>query len=405
MMNWTARLYDSPRYLFGGFMPFVLVAACEEQGVQSGDLADAGVTAADEVVLIGTSETIGHIVDVAEGDDGTVWILNDTEPWFLAMSPDGEVSRSWGRRGGGPNEFRNPTTLMRDAASGHIFAYDAGHHALMRVDGPEDPVETIRMPRDSIPTGRITSAENLGAGGRSWIEPTQNGYLVGVRLGDSDLTGMWGARIVELSRDASVRPAFAIADRLGDPASRYGGAATEFLPFPLYARCPDGSVALYNPLDNAIVRLSPGDEVIDTIPLPPERNLEVTFDRVFRMAYGFFRAQAPGGQTPDSATMYAMLQNEWAQVENEAAGVFPEYADLHCPDGSLWIQLFDPDHGQMGRGPVWTRVAANGTTSAFRFPDSFRPLRFREDRVLGISVGEFDIESVAAVPLPGETRQ
>jgi hypothetical protein len=137
------------------------------------------------------------------------------------------------------------------------------------------------------------------------------------------------------------------------------------------------------------------------MPLPPEQSLEVTFDRVFRMAYGFMREQAPGGQAPDSAMMYAMLQNEWAQVAGEAASVFPEYADMQCPDGSLWMQRFDPDHGQMGRGPVWLRIATDGGASSVRFPDSFRPLRFHANSILGISRGEFDIESVARMALPG----
>jgi hypothetical protein len=55
----------------------------------------------------------------------------------------------------------------------------------------------------------------------------------------------------------------------------------------------------------------------------------------------------------------------------------------------------------MGRGPVWTRIATDDGVSTVRFPDSFRPLRFREDRALGIAIGEFDIESVARVALPG----
>jgi hypothetical protein len=401
-MTRTARIFRMQPGALAAFLLGAVAACAGEPPAQSGERAVDGAVPAGGIEVVGTAEAIAHIADIAEADDGTLWILNDAEPWFIAMSPDGEVLRSWGRTGGGPNEFRNPTTLIRDAASGSIFAYDAGHHALMRVDGPEDPVETIRMPRNSIPAGRIASAENIGAGGRGWIEPTPDGFLVGLEQdGSGDLSGMWGARIVELLRDGTVRPAFAVADRLGDPASRYGKAATEFLPYPLFARCPDGSVAVYNPLDNAIILLAIGDEVVDRIALPPERNLEVTFDRVFRMAYGFFRAQAPAGQTPDSATMYAMLQNEWAQVEAEAARVFPEYADLQCPDGSLWIQLFDPDHGQMGRGPVWTRIATDDGVSTVRFPDSFRPLRFREDRTLGIAIGEFDIESVARVALPG----
>lgn len=373
------------------------VSACLEAPSTDG----ASTTAASGVEVVGTSEMIGRIADVIEGEDGTIWVLNSTAPYFIAMSPDGTVLRSWGRSGGGPDEFRGPSTLLEDPATGQIYAYDSGHHALMRVDGPEDPVETLMLPRDSIPTGRVVSSENLGAMGRAWIVGTTDGYLVGVQQSAADLTGMWGARIVELSRDGEVHPAFAISDRLGDPATRYGSTATEFLPYPLFARCPDASIALYDPLSNGIIRLSPDDAVMDTIPLPPERSLEVTFDRVFRMAYGFMKEQMPGGQAPDSASMYNLLQSQWGQMENEAAGVFPEYADLQCPDGTFWMQVFDPDAGQMGRSPNWMHVSADGMTSNYRFPDRFRPLRFESSRILGVSFGEFDIESVAWMPVPG----
>lgn len=375
-------------------------------GGQLADDADATAestqTSGADIDVVGTSEQITAIADVVEAEDGTIWILNTADPFFLAMAPDGSILRSWGREGGGPNEFRSPRTLVLDTAGHRVWAFDGGHHALMRVDGAEDDIETLLLPRDSIPNGRVASTETLG-GGRPWIQATGSGFLLALERRDGTLPDLWNIDLVMLGRDGSFGPAFPFSDRFGDPAARYGNTAAEFLPYPLWARCPDGAVALYDPLANGILRLSRDDAVLDTVALPPERELELTFDRVFRMAYGFIRQQAPGGQAPDSAMMRAMLAAEWDEARAAAAGVFPEYADLQCTaPGTIWIQPFDPDAGQMGRGPGWLRITPDGSTASFRFPDSFRPMRFDSARALGIWRGEFDVESVAWMTLPGQ---
>jgi hypothetical protein len=128
-MTRTARIFRMQPGALAAFLLGAVAACAGEPPAQSGERAADRALPADGIEVVGTAEAIAHIADIAEADDGTLWILNDAEPWFIAMSPDGEVLRSWGRTGGGPNEFRNPTTLIRDAASGSIFAYDAGRCA------------------------------------------------------------------------------------------------------------------------------------------------------------------------------------------------------------------------------------------------------------------------------------
>jgi len=384
----------------------LLVAGCVSGDAPS--IADTGPEideiGAASVHEIGTSEEIGHIADIVEAADGTIWILNTSEPYLIAMAPDGSVSGSWGTRGGGPSEFRNPSTLVVEGRTGHVWVYDGGHHALMRVDGPVDPVETILIPRDSIPPGRIASTENAGTGegGRAWIRGTESGFLLAVGgEGSTAFTRLWNVDIRLMTVEGAFRDAYTVGNRLGDPASRFGEEATEFLPYPLWAVCPDGTVVFYDPLGNTLHRLSPDDVLVDSISLPPERGLEVNLDRVFRMAYGFMREQAPGGLVLDSTAVYNQLKLMWDQIRTEAAAVFPEYADLQCTSaGTVWVQPFDPDSGMMGRGPVWIRIDGDGPPEWYRFPEAFRPLRFTADRVLGSLKGEFDVESVAWLSLP-----
>jgi hypothetical protein len=360
----------------------------------------------ERLEIIGTSDVISRIADATTASDGTIWILNSADPYFIQMADDGSILRAWGRRGGGPSEFRNPNALVPDSESGSVWVFDRGHYALLRVDGAEEALHTIAIPRDAIQPGRIASTENAGVGNgaRVWLRASPSGFLFAVGRGEgTSFTRLWTSDIVRLLPDGSTSTAFALGDRVGDPAARFGEGATEFLPYPLWAVCDDGSAAAYSPLRNNVVRYTADDVAADSTALPPEQALEITMDRIFRMAYSFMREQTSGGQLPDSATMYAQLQGQWNQMEAQAARVFPEYADLHCAgSGSLWIQRFDPDHGMMGRGPVWYRLDAAGAVSAFQFPEAFQPLRFEGDVVLGILRDDLDIEHVARMRLPAE---
>ena len=84
---------------------------------------------------------------------------------------------------------------------------------------------------------------------------------------------------------------FTIGDHVGDPSTRFG-QATEFLPYPMWALCADRSLALYvhSATDS---RYAQDGMLLDSLMLPPERALEITLDRVFRMAFRFSREQAP----------------------------------------------------------------------------------------------------------------
>lgn len=402
-MAMNNRLDRATRHRSTFVVVALLVAACSSDTAPQPSTAAAPDAGRDpSIAEIGTSEEIGHIMDIAEADDGTIWVLNETAPFFVALSPDGEVLRAWGRQGGGPSEFRNPSTLI--SGSTGVWVYDRGHHTIMRVDGPEDPVESIMIPRDSIRAGRIASMDQAGTGGdRGWVRSTDSGFLVAVQgPGETSMGRLWTANIVHLDRDGSTRRVFALGDRLGDAASRFGKADLEFMPYPVWAVCPDRTAAVYDPISNTVVRINSDDTDGARVQLPPERRLELTLDRVFRMAYSFIRDQAPAGLRPDSALVYAQLESEWKDVAGEVAPVFPEYADLQCTgDNTLWIQLFDPDRGSMGQGPAWLRIDSAGTISQIEFPEEFEPFRFQADDVLGVVRDDLDIESVARMRLPG----
>jgi hypothetical protein len=374
--------------------------------VPAGCIGDLGLTdgtsavrsvSADRIHVVGTGESIARIADLQPTRSGVIWVLNTTEPYFVAIDGSGEVVRSFGSAGGGPDEFRSPNALVGDAASDDVWVYDRGAHTLVNISGPEASAETVTLSRDSLPTGRIMTHDNAGTGnGRYWVRHSDGGFLFArARPGVTGMRQIWHSDLVEHDRDGGTRVLFSPDDVLGDPTTLFGDA-TEFLPFPLLDICPDGSVALYDPESNTLRRYSRTGALLDSDSLPAPRRVETTADRLFFMMYPGIVEQAPASGLPDSAALHGMLKLQWPDISAQMARVFPEYNDLHCVDnGVMWIQPLDVESGQIGRGPLWLRIDADGAIERIELPDEFRPLRFIGDRIWGVHRGELDIESVA----------
>jgi hypothetical protein len=331
-----------------------------------------------------------------------VWVLNSVEPFFVALDESGEEFRSLGRQGGGPDEFRSPNALVSGAAADQVWVYDRGANTLARISDPESSRTVITLSRDSLPPGRMVSMDNAGTGnGRYWIRPASGGFLFGRgRPGTDNMRQIWNMDIVRHGQDGAVELLFSPADHLVDPTTLYG-EATEFLPFPLIDVCADRSFALYDPGSNTLQRFSPDGAVAGSVTLPEPKRLETSADRLFAMVYPGVLEEAPPGALPDSAAIHGMLRLQWPEMSRQMAPVLPEYADMQCAGDVVWLQPLDVESGQMGRGPAWLRIAADGTIESTDLPDRFRPMRFTADRIWGAHKGDYDIESVAWIAAPG----
>lgn len=381
----------------------LLIGACGG-GSPAVDTEDGLTVPREAVHVVGTAEILTGVRDLQPADDGRVWVLNalEAEPHFVVLGPEGLVEREFGHAGGGPTEFGAPMALVRDPDRGEIWTFDFSRQALIRLS-TEERLD-LPLPRDSLlPLQTVTFD---GAGGlmptRLWLEARSDGFLLARnrRGGPPPLTALalWNADILLLRPDSSsvsLEVYTPVADLLGDPASRYPGA-TRFLPYPLWTVCADGTVGLYDPLENKLRRIPENGRALEPLTLPEERRLQFTAERFFEMAYREMAESVPAGQRPDSAELRRRLVGEFDQFESESASVFPEYADLRCtPDGTLWLQPFDVSTGRMGRGPAWYRISTDGSRTTVTLPEEFRPFRFEADRIWGTVHDEFGIESVA----------
>ena len=115
----------------------VTLAACDgaPANVASG-VGSPTVLQASEVHVIGTSESIAVVEDLTVLSDGTVWVLNSVEPFFVGFGPDGDVLQVHGSQGGGPEEFRAPAGFVSGDIDGEAWVFDPIRHALIRISKP-----------------------------------------------------------------------------------------------------------------------------------------------------------------------------------------------------------------------------------------------------------------------------
>lgn len=356
---------------------------------------------AGDIHIVGTSDSIAEVVDLMPGNDGSVWMLNNAVPFLVQLSSEGTELTAHGVSGGGPGEFSWPSTLVRTPSTGDIHAFDAGVGSLISVD-LED---RFNFPRGPSGAFRLNSYEWLwmNNGGRTWLRGVGDS-LIFARPTNSGpwMHSFWTSEVVRVATDGSEEVLVSTASIVGDSSSRFGGAQ-RFLPYPLWAACPDGSLAAYDPNRNLIHRFNSDGEPQGTHDLPAERQERVTVDRVFSTVYPGVIRNRLVQETPERDNFYALVKRDYENRADEFASVFPEYVHLDCAPGStLWLQLFDTSNGDMGRGPAWLRIAEDGTRGEVRFPVSFRPMRFHEGRIWGVSRDDLDVAYAAWTELPVE---
>ena len=280
-----------------------------------------------------------------------------------------------------------------------MWALDVSRSTLVDVSGSTRREITIE--RDSLAPASLISFKGAGINqAPPWFESIPGGFLLArdrTSRRESALQA-WSADILLLDEEGRLSLYSPIADFVGDPSARFG-TATRLLPYPVWAVCGDGTVGLYDPLINALRRVTPTGEELDVHPLPEERGVEITVDRVFEMFYRQMQAGRPAGQLPPKEEVRRLTQEQNEELVNHSAHVFPEYADLHCTADDFWIRPFDPDAELLGQGSEWIRIPTDGTPTRIVLPHDFKTFRIEDDRIWGTIRGSLGVESVAWVEL------
>lgn len=377
----------------------LLLGGCNGDSAVSAGLPSMTVPAT-AIHALATPDVVARVVDLQPTEDGRIWLLNSVAPYFVVLSPDGQVEREFGERGGGPEEFGAPLALVNGMTG--VWTYDVRRNALIRIS---DQRRELPLAPDSVPPSSLISFQGAGINqAPPWVERGSNGFLLARSRSPLRETALqtWSADILLLREEGSegeLSLHTPIADLVGDPASKYG-PATVMMPYPVWTVCADGSVGLYDPLANAVRHLSSEGEELAVFALPDENNVEITVDRLFEMFYRQLQENVPSGQLPEGDEARRLTQEQNEELVNTSAGVFPEYIDMHCTaDGTLWIRRFDVTAVRLGQGSDWIRILADGSQALVTLPTDFRTFRIERGRIWGTVQDTLGVESVAWVEL------
>jgi len=388
-----------------------VLAACEGEP----DGVDAGIPidlSASPIEILGSSDSLSVVRDLEVVDDGSIWVLNEREPYFIGFGPGGDLLGAHGRAGGGPGDFRMPSGFLVGGWQGGAWVFDFARHAMIRVSGPDDWAE-VPLRSDSLPPGSVQGGMNMlapavrtGSLGREIIVPRSGGTmqegLLQYRL------SLLGADLVAVDPGTGgVRTLVALGEVLDDPSGDFIPSEGGFpLWYRLWAVCGD-VVRVYDRVRNQLRGFDGSGAEVEPVDLPPAPFTEVSARQFARAVFGLRQAEVTGAvgvrlTAEDSARVLDQLAGMVEGQPHELASYLPRYVDLRCSDdGTMWIHPLDVELGGLRGGRLWLRIAPGGSVREVWLPERFDAFRFVPSRVWGVYRDENDVASIASVALPG----
>lgn len=369
-----------------------------------------------DVQVLGTSEALAVVQDLEVLMDGSVWVLNSVEPFFVGIEPDGELIRAFGTEGGGPEDFRMPRGLVSGGIQGEAWVLDVARHSLIRASHPEEQWSEALIPQDSLPRGTLVQGRDF-SDTRVRTARLDGEVLLARSTGSlrdgafSFWYSVWGGDVFAFNPDEGVvRKVLSLAEVLGDPTPELR-QTDGFPPFPVWPRlwavCWEDEIRVYDRLRNEVRGFTPEGEELNPIPLPPVSPTSVTDRQFGKAVLGLVAAEAIGAlgrqvSPEDSLELLDRLLPEMKGEPEQLRSFLPMYVDMRCGEGSeLWLRPFDVEVGGLKGGPTWLRIARDGTRVETRFPDRFDLFRVTSDRVWGVLRDEVDRASVAWIDVGG----
>ena len=396
-------------WLLGGA---ALLASCDG-GAAGGDPDIPLDLSAVAIEVLGTSDSLAVVRDLEVLADGSVWVLNSQEPYFMGFGPDGGSLGTHGRAGRGPDEFAMPSAFVTGGLEGEAWVLDLMRHALIRISRPdagweEFPLASPALPPGTIRTGMsmLSSSVRTARLGREIIVPrstaTMEGGVHQFRL------GLLRADLVAVDPETrATRTLVALSEALEDPSGDFIQSDGGFpLWYRLWAPCGENLVRVHDRVRNQLRGFDGAGTEVDPIDLPRVPFTEVTSRQFAAAVFPLRQAEVTGDVTTRLSEADSLrLLNQMAQrvqgAPHELASYLPRYVDFRCDEnGTMWLQPLDLDAGGLSGGPRWLRIAADGTVRGVRLPDRFDAMRFTTSRIWGVYRDEFDRPSVASVPLP-----
>ncbi|MEX2529230.1 MAG: hypothetical protein WD960_00525 [Gemmatimonadota bacterium] len=375
----------------GGVVLAAGVSACQDS--TSTATGPALVQLTDSRALVPDGEIL-DLRDAVPGPDGGVWTLSTYEPFISLVSVTGEVTSSFGFRGDGPDELRNPWYLTEhpdgiavlDVGARRLKVYSSEGNLLESVTAPSPGAAVLNDYRDwefgePQRVHRVRGGwmfETYGEGqvrhsGDLWL-----GRLHGLRDGESEFNLLLDFDSLRSDIDLP-GPLFPLA--------------------PLWSRCGEGVVVLI-PTSGTLLRVTLDGivhrEQIDLqLPRFDDASLDLLVDRVIDRELG------PLGPAVEGDEREALRRDIREGVRALVPELEPPTKILCDPQDRVWMAGFGLEVDQRGYGRTWQVFDAGEQIGSVEFPERVVPLYVEQDRAVARWRDALDVEHLVEVPLNG----
>lgn len=388
------------------------VAGCDGEG--AGNEPDAPIQLTESAIeVLGGSDSLAVVRDLEVASDGSVWVLNSAEPYFVGFGPDGEALGAHGRSGRGPQDFPMPAGFLAGGWQGEVWALDLVRHAMIRISRPDADWVEIPLRSASLPPGTVR-------GGMSMLSPTVRSARLGrefivPRTSETMEAGVLSYRFSLLRPDlvavdpeaGGARTLLAFSEVLDDPSGDFISSEGGFpMWYRLWASCGENVIRVYDRMTNQLRGFDGSGLEVRPVDLPPVPFTEVSARQFAKAVFPIRQAELTGDvwsrlSEEDSLRVLDRMAQSVRGQPHELASYLPRYVDFRCSeDGTMWMNPIDLDAGGLKGALVWLRIAPDGAIREVHLPARFDALRFSDSRVWGVYRDEFDIPAVASIALP-----
>ena len=345
-------------------------------------------------------EELWGVRDIIESGK-VIWVLTESPPFLRAYHRGGHMLADFGTSGAGPGEFRNPWTLSAATPAGNVIVWDYGARTRFVFDAAGNFAASTPAP--ITPKGIRNDIRSVTFGDPFRVAADDNGLWVASYPGGiARADDFWNGRILLITNgEAEPRVLVDFAADLPGAASRIPSMGLD--PVPVWDRCPDGSVAVLDPVDRSLHLYAPGgSEGQRRIPLPWTGQ---PFSHEERLAYlrATIRVETKGSNISD-AEIHRAADDVLARAGDQMSTEAPIGVDVRCSADRVWIQEFDGSSHPLGYGKVWRTFSLGEGTPHFQrvvFPEGFAAYRLSDSLAVGVVTDSTDLQRVAVVRLVG----
>ena len=378
-------------------------------GERTEDVSLFEIGAQSMTLLSPADGSLWDVKDVLEVD-GVFWVLKAAPPFLHGFDASGEPVAIFGTAGEGPGELRYPRALWSGEAAGAVTVWDAGSTAALTFSADGMLLSSQRMPRLG---GMRADIETVTFGNPFRLSREAGTTVLGqFESGVTHGSDLWRGKLVRVADSRPDDQGIPVGDIVVDFAAELAGAAEQpspqapgLVPVPLWDGCPDGRIAVLDPIAPALHLFGPGEGEAEVIQLYWE---PAALRRTDKFSYLRFQIEAEArGEGADAATIDRVTESAFAQAEDFFPTEAPAGVDLKCARGRVWIQEFDGDSHPLGYGPHWRTISLDGSAIRFArvsFPPGFQPVRVSGLKMLGVVTDSVSLQRLAQVELPPELR-